>query len=239
MSNYSIAENLTRVREQVLSATNSVGRKSEDIRLIVVTKGQPYEKVMEVIEAGAKFLGENYVEEAIPKIAETGEASGIEWHMIGHVQSRKARKVCEQFDWVQSVDSLRLAHRLNRFAKELEIKLPILLECNVSGEESKFGWRAWSELEWEQLAGEFAPILELENLSVHGLMTMPPFFANPENSRPFFIRLRNLREYLKLQFPGFGWTELSMGMSADFMVAIQEGATIIRVGTAILGERKI
>lgn len=235
----SIAENFNRVRAKLEDAAITVGRTAEQVRLIVVTKGQPIVKVHEAIEAGAKYLGENYVEESLPKIASVKGVKDIEWHMIGHVQSRKARKVCQNFDWVQSVDSLKLATRLNRFADEIGKNLPILLECNVSGEESKFGWDAWNELEWSNLADEISNILALSNLNVRGLMTMPPFFADPEKARLFFIRLRKLRDYLSNQFPENDWHELSMGMSADYEIAVQEGATIVRIGTAILGKREI
>ena len=237
MPNSLIADNLHKVTEAIHAAADSVGRKANEIRLVAVTKGQPVEKVHLAIEAGIKNIGENYVEESIPKIESVGKGSSVEWHMIGHVQSRKARKVCENFDWVQSVDSLRLAKRLDRFAGELDVQIPVLLECNVSGEESKFGLAAWNELEWNELAGEIAPILDLGNLQVKGLMTMPPFFVDPNHARPYFIRLRKLGDYLSSQFPNHDWHELSMGMSADFEVAIQEGATIVRIGTAILGPR--
>ena len=238
MTKVSIADNFNRVSDQLESAAASVGRTGEQVRLVVVTKGHPIEIVHRAIEAGAKYLGENYVEESLPKIATVEKARGVEWHMIGHVQSRKARKVCEHFDWVQSVDSLRLATRLDRFASEAGKKLPILLECNVSGEETKYGWTAWNELEWGDLADEISPILEMSNLNLRGLMTMPPFFSNPEQARPYFVRLRKLRDYLSTKFPDNNWHELSMGMSADYEVAILEGATIVRIGTAILGKRK-
>lgn len=238
MTKVSIAENFNRVSDRLEAAAASVGRTGEQVRLVVVTKGHPIEIVHRAIEAGAKYLGENYVEESLPKIATVDKARGVEWHMIGHVQSRKARKVCEHFDWVQSVDSLRLATRLDRFASEAGKKLPILLECNVSGEETKYGWTAWNELEWGDLADEISPILEMSNLNLRGLMTMPPFFSNPEQARPYFVRLQKLRDYLSTKFPDNNWHELSMGMSADYEVAILEGATIVRIGTAILGKRK-
>ena len=237
MEDLLISDNLRSITDKIASAANSVGRNSEHIRLVVVTKGQPIEKVRLAIDAGAEDIGENYVEESIQKIEAIGENSELEWHMIGHVQSRKARKVAEHFNWVQSLDRLKLAKRLDRFAGEEGRHIPVLLECNVSGEDSKFGFTAWNELEWAELADELAPILELENLTVQGLMTMPPFFSDPQQARPFFIRLRKLRDYLSTQYPAVNWQELSMGMSADFEVAIQEGATIVRIGTAILGPR--
>ncbi len=238
MAKVSIVENFNWVSDRLEAAAISVGRTGEQVRLVVVTKGQLIEIVQRVIEAGAKYLGENYLEESLAKIATLEKVKGVEWHMIGHVQSRKARKVCEHFDWVQSVDSIRLATRLDRFASEMGKNLPILLECNVSGEETKYGWTAWNELEWGDLADEISPILEMSNLTLRGLMTMPPFFSNPEQARPYFVRLRKLRDYLSAKFPDHDWNELSMGMSADYEVAIQEGATIVRVGTAILGKRK-
>lgn len=234
----SIAENFDTVSGKLEEAAINTGRTAEQIRLIVVTKGHPIEIVQRAITAGAKYLGENYVEESLPKIASVEEDRDIQWHMIGHVQSRKARKVCEYFDWVQSVDSLKLATRLNRFASEMGKNLPILLECNVSGEETKYGWPAWNDIEWSNLAKEISQILAMRYLTVQGLMTMPPLFADPEQARPYFIRLRNLRDYFANQFPENDWRELSMGMSADYEVAVQEGATIVRIGTAILGRRK-
>ena len=130
------------------------------------------------------------------------------------------------------------ARRLDRFTGEFERQIPILLECNVSGEETKFGWTAWNELEWQDLAQEILPLLEMDNLILRGLMTMAPFFDEPEKARPYFHRLRNLRDYLADKYPQHGWGELSMGMSGDFEVAVEEGATMIRIGTAILGERQ-
>jgi pyridoxal phosphate enzyme (YggS family) len=226
-----------RVSERIGAVAQSVGRDPEQVRLVVVTKGHPIEIVNHALSAGAQFLGENYVQEALPKISQVGANFNGEWHMIGHVQSRKARPVCENFDLVQTVDSLKLAKRLDRFASETGKKLPVLLEVNVSGEETKYGWTAWNNLEWQELADEISPVLELPNLNVHGLMTMAPFLSDPEMVRPHFVRLRKLRDYFSARFPGNKWNELSMGMSSDFEVAIQEGATLVRIGTAILGER--
>jgi len=236
--NVDIGENLERVTERIQIAARSVGRDGDQVRLVVVTKGHSLNIVNEAIEAGVKDLGENYVEEALPKISSVSKNSDLEWHMIGHVQSRKAKPVSENFDWVQTVDSLRLAKRLDRFAGEMERHFPVLLECNVSGEETKFGWTAWNDLEWNELAAEISPILEMENLYLRGLMTMAPFFGEPEKARPFFRRLRKLRDFLANRYPGQDWSELSMGMSEDYEVAIQEGATMVRIGTAILGRRE-
>ncbi len=233
-----ISENLDRVSERIHLTARSVGRDGDQVRLIVVTKGHPFETVEQAIKAGATDLGENYVEESLPKIARVNLEAGLKWHMIGHVQSRKAKPVSENFDWVQTVDSLKLAKRLDRFARENERQIPFLLECNVSGEETKFGWTAWNELEWNELAEEISPILELGNLNLKGLMTMAPFFNEPDKARPTFKRLRELRDFMAQKYPGHEWDELSMGMSGDYEVAIREGATMVRIGTAILGKRE-
>jgi hypothetical protein len=238
MSNSQITKNLKQVKDQIEVAAKSVGRSVDQVRLVVVTKGHPEQTVHDAIAAGAEILGENYVEEALPKIDSVHGGKDLEWHMIGHVQSRKARTVCEHFNWVQSVDSMRLAKRMDRFAADMAKRVPILLECNVSGEESKYGWSAWNKLEWEEFAEEISPVIELDNLDIRGLMTMPPFFPDAEQARPYFVHLRELRDFLAARFPQLSWLELSMGMSGDFVVAVQEGATIVRIGTAILGERK-
>jgi len=234
-----IAENLQKVLGQIGNAARSVGRSPQGVRLVVVTKGHPLEVVRGAIEAGAKILGENYPEEGVEKILALKEYAGLEWHMIGHVQSRKARQVCEHYAWVHSVDSPKLAARLDRFAGELEIKLPVLLECNVSGEESKYGFAAWDENRWDATAGAITPVLKSKYMEVQGLMTVAPLLENPEGVRSFFSRLRRLRGYLRDRFPNANWGELSMGMSSDFQVAVQEGATMVRIGQAILGPRPV
>ncbi len=238
-----IKERYARVLEEIERAARGAGRKPEEIRLVVVTKTQPVERIWAVLEAGARALGENYAEEAIPKIQALSTRPGIEWHMIGHIQSRKARLVCEHFQYVHSLDSLRLAQRLNRSLEEMRVgsevkKLPVLLECNVSGEESKFGFPAWREEGWDDLLPGLEEIVCLPNLEVRGLMTMAPYLPDAELARPYFRRLRQLRDFLARAIPRAHWDELSMGMSGDFPVAIQEGATWVRVGTAILGPRE-
>jgi hypothetical protein len=159
--------------------------------------------------------------------------------MIGHVQSRKARLVIEHFDLFQSLDSLKLAKRLNRMAAEAERTLPVMLEFNVGGEESKFGWPAGKEKDWPVLYPTIEAILGLENLEVRGLMTMPPLETDPEDARIYFQTLRLLRDHLAARFPQADWRELSMGTSADYEVAVQEGATFVRIGTAIVGPRPV
>jgi len=239
-----IRGNYARVLEQIEFAAHFAGRDSSAIRLLVVTKGHPIEVVQQAVAAGIRLLGENYVDEAVAKIQAlasagmTGE-SGLEWHMIGHVQSRKARLVCEQFAYLHALDSFKLAERLERFAAELGRKLPVLLECNVSGEQTKFGYPVWHEDGWQQLAGEFAGLLDFQHLQMRGLMTMAPFFDEPEPARPYFQRLRRFQAFLMESLPQADWSELSMGMSGDFSVAVQEGATLVRVGTAIMGTRQM
>lgn len=235
--NGKILKNYQVVLERIASAALSAGRKPDQVRLMVVTKGHRNEVVLAVVAAGARLLGENYVEEALVKIQILSGVPDIEWHMIGHVQGRKAQLVSQHFSCVHSVDSLKLARRLNLFTAERNQRLPVLLECNVSGEESKFGLVAWDESHWDDLVNEIAPILDLPALDVRGLMTMPPYFPDPEEARPYFQKLKRLQIYLQERFTRHTWEELSMGMSGDFEIAIQEGATIVRVGTAILGER--
>ena len=232
----SIPKNLDMVLENITLAAQTGGRRSESVKLVVVTKGHSVDVVRAVIAAGASCLGENYIQDALPKIEAVADQE-IEWHMIGHIQSRKARFVSEYFDWVHSVDSMKISRRLDKFANEHRRVLPVLLECNISHEATKFGWPAWNEKAWTKLADDLTPLFDLPNIEVRGLMAMPPFDPDPENSRPYFVKLRKLMDYLSAQFPNTSWKELSMGMSADYQVAVQEGATIVRVGTSIVGPR--
>lgn len=232
-----VKDNLERVLENITRATQHASRQPGTVRLVVVTKGHSAERVQAAITAGAQYLGENYVEEALDKIALLGDRSGVEWHMIGHIQSRKSRLVSENFAYVHSLDSLKLAERLDRFAGEAGRCLPVLLECNVSGEESKYGFPAWEKMQWQALAEQAHIIAALPHLILEGLMTMPPYFDQPEIARPYFQKLTRLRDYLADRVPEVNWEELSMGMSGDYEVAIQEGATWVRIGRAILGPR--
>jgi pyridoxal phosphate enzyme (YggS family) len=231
-----IEKNYRNILARIGAVASAAGRDPSSIKLVVVTKSHPVDAVREVVAAGAHCLGENYVEEALDKIKAFGDQE-IEWRMIGHVQSRKARLVVENFAWCDSLDSLKLAKRLDRFAAETGVRLPVLLECNVSGEESKSGFTAWDENGWQALADELSAVVELPNLRIAGLMTMPPFFDEPERARPYFRRLRRLQGFLSKCFPDNDWKELSMGMSGDYKAAIQEGATLVRIGTAIMGPR--
>jgi len=234
----SIRERYQYTLDQIAEAARKSNRDPKEIRLVVVTKSQPVDVAEAAIEAGVRILGENYPEEGVMKIQSLAWQSGVEWHMIGHVQSRKARLVADHFALLHSLDSLKLAQRLNRFASESNHILPVLLEFNVGGEESKSGWDASDEARWNMLRPDIAAILDLPNVRVHGLMTMPPLGTEPESSRRFFQRLRLLRDHLATQYPTADWRELSMGTSADYPVAVEEGATLVRVGTAIVGARK-
>lgn len=234
----SIREKYQFTLDQIASAARKSGRAPEEVRLVVVTKSQPLEIVQAAIEAGVRILGENYPEEGVTKIQSLPPQSGVEWHMIGHVQSRKARLVAEHFELLHSLDSLKLARRLDRLAAERNRALPVLLEFNVGGEESKSGWDASDDSRWDAFLPEVESILGLPSLRVRGLMTMPPLETDPEDSRRFFLRLRLLRDRLASIFPRADWRELSMGTSADYTVAVEEGATLVRVGTAIVGARR-
>jgi PLP dependent protein len=232
-----IRERYQRVLDAIHAAARKGGRGREAVRLVVVTKLQPVDAVQAAIEAGAHILGENYAEEGAAKIAALGPRSGVEWHMIGHVQSRKAATVARYFDMVHSLDSLQLAQRLNRSAAQAGRSLPVLLELNVGGEASKHGWQAADETHWADLIPDIGEIATLDHIHIRGLMTMPPLSTDPEAGRPYFQRLRRLRDFLAGRMPQAGWDELSMGTSADFPVAVEEGATLVRIGQAILGPR--
>ena len=233
----SIRENYQNTLDKIAAAAAKSGRNPNDIKLVVVTKMQPIEVVQAAIKAGVRILGENYPEEGVTKIQSLSSQSGVEWHMIGHVQSRKARLVAENFELLHSLDSLKLAQRLDRFAGEKNRILPALLEFNVGGEDTKSGWDALDKAQFDKFLPDVQSILELPNLRIQGLMTMPPLGTDPEDSRRFFQRLRLLRDHLASLFPDVDWSELSMGTSADYAVAVEEGATYVRVGTAIVGAR--
>ncbi len=240
-----IERNLERVRERIAEAALRRGRRPEQVRLIAISKTAPADAVVRAYRAGQGDFGENRVEEGAPKIASVGAALGEvarpTWHMVGHVQSRKAADVVAAFDYLHSLDRAKLAERLSRFIPPGRSPLPVLLECNVSGEESKYGFElAGWEHDPARLAAfceEVARILSLPGLSVHGLMTMAPWVADAETVRPVFASLRALRDALVERFPGQSWPELSMGMTDDYEVAIEEGATMVRIGRAIFGER--
>ncbi|NJL92596.1 MAG: YggS family pyridoxal phosphate-dependent enzyme [Anaerolineae bacterium] len=239
----SIAENVARVRQQLRQAAESSGRSSDAVRLVAVSKQHSLAAIQAAAEAGVTDFGENRLEEATSKLA-APQAAALRWHMIGHVQSRKARDVVAAgFSLVHSLDSVRLAERYSRFAQEGAQSLAVLLEINVSGEATKSGWLAYN---WENEKDQrqtlwmaVQQMAQLPGLRLLGLMTMAPWGTDPEQTRPVFRRLRLLRDALQHDFTALELDVLSMGMTDDYMVAIQEGATLIRVGRAIFGERTL
>lgn len=230
----SISENIAAVRERIEVSARRSGRSAADISLMVVTKTHSPESIREAYAAGLRLFGENRVQEFAGKAGALADLAEAEWHMIGHLQTNKAGKAVELFGGVESVDSVKLGERLNAAARSMRKKLSVLIEVNVGGEAVKSGVAPQSrDLEELLLA---AP--RLEALEFHGLMTVPPFTENPEDARPFFRKLRELRDAIAARkLPVIGMNMLSMGMSHDFEVAIEEGSTCVRVGTAIFGER--
>jgi hypothetical protein len=229
----SIPENIASIRDRIAAAARRAGRQPEDIALMAVSKTFPAERIREAYDAGLRMFGENRVQEFAGKANALRDLHSAEWHLIGHLQTNKAAKAVELFAAVDSVDSLRLAQKLNASAQQLGKKLKVLIEINVGGEAAKSGV-APESLELEELLSA-AP--ELEHLEFRGLMTIPPFNDDPREARPYFRKLRDLRDQIARRLPGFNMRELSMGMSHDFEVAIEEGSTCVRVGTAIFGER--
>lgn len=225
--------------DEIESYCNMFNRERDTVKLIVVTKSQPSEKIEQVIVAGAHHLGENYPEETREKKKELiNLPDNLEWHMIGHLQSRKSHLVIDEFSMLQSLDSIKLAKRLNHQLMDLGKNLPVLLQFNVGGEDSKFGWNASDRNNWSGLMVDVEEIIKCSNLTVQGLMTMPPFTTNELESRNYFKKLRELGEYIQSNFPEIIIQEFSMGTSHDFKMAIAEGATMIRIGTAIMGSRE-
>ncbi|MGC1456077.1 MAG: YggS family pyridoxal phosphate-dependent enzyme [Nitrospirota bacterium] len=226
----SIADNIKTVMDRIVSAAKLAGRDPESVRLVVVTKTIDHQRIVEAVNAGATILGENRVQEAREKIEKLGSVAT--WHMIGHLQVNKARYAVKLFDLIHSVDNLELAAEIDKQAAKIGKVQNVLVEVNIAGEASKAG-----------MTVKNAPALVREiakhgNIAIQGLMTIPPFSEEPEDSRPYFCVLRELAERIAGEnIPNAVMKELSMGMSGDFEVAIEEGATMVRVGTAIFGER--
>jgi len=235
-----LAERIAAVQERIVAAARHAVRDPSEVRLVGVSKTHPPEVVAEALAAGLANFGENRVQEAEEKSAAlAAERERITWHLIGHLQTNKAKKAAQLFDVIHSVDSLRLAEALDRHANAL----PILLQVNVSGEASKEGFdlAGWEDrsIALDVFLADAERILALPNLRVHGLMTIAPWGDDPEQARPTFRSARVLRDRLAQRFPSANWQQLSMGMTDDFAVAIEEGATIVRVGRAIFGARTI
>jgi PLP dependent protein len=230
---YELKSRIAAVQERIAAAARRAGRDPAEVTLVAVSKTHSPVEVAAAYAAGLRVFGENRVEEAAPKIGEVARlvvpAEPPAWHLIGHLQSRKAGDVLPWASMVHSVDSIKLAQRLSRFVTAE--KLPILLEVNVSGETSKYGFRP------EELPGAVESIAALPGMALQGLMTVAPIAADPEDVRPVFTALRALRDELAGSYPSLDWRHLSMGMTDDFEVAIAEGATLVRVGRAIFGER--
>jgi len=224
----SIAENLERVLEQIARAAAKANRSVDDVELVAISKTHDAEKVREAVEGGQLLFGESRVQEARVKIPDL--PSNLRWHFVGHLQKNKIRHALPLFELIHSVDSLALAEDVNRIAEEDGLHPRVLLEVNVAGEGSKFGFKP------EMLRTEMESLLALPRLSILGLMTIPPLAEEAEVSRKHFIQLRELRDRLQTEFH-VDFAQLSMGMTQDFPVAVEEGATLVRVGTAIFGER--
>ena len=226
-----LSERFENVRERLTQAAARANRSSNDIRLIAISKTHPVAVLLSAIEAGVNDLGENRVQEADAKIEEIGREA-VRWHLVGHLQTNKARRAVELFDVIHSVDSVSLIQRLERLCEETgRAELPILIQVDLAGEQNKSG------VDSAVLPALLTEIKECRRVQLIGLMTLPPFFEDPECTRPFFKALRDLRDDLNAQDHFKGPGELSMGMSHDFEIAIEEGATMVRVGTAIFGER--
>ncbi len=227
----SVTDNIRQVREVIAAAARRSGRPASAVRLMAVTKTVDDERIGEAIRAGVEIIGENYIQEAKRKIETLGKAG--EWHLIGPLQTNKAKYAVRLFDMIHSLDRRQLAAELDRRARAAGRVMPVLVAVNVSGEETKSGVPAKDALD---LVRAVAP---LENLSIRGLMTMPPWFDDQEDARPYFRALRELRDRIAAEaIPRVEMRELSMGMSGDYPAAIEEGATIVRIGRGIFGERR-
>jgi len=228
-----IAQNIRRIRERAAAAAASCGRSPDEIALLAISKTCPAESILQAAGAGLQRFGENRVQEAEGKILRIRRTLKLEWHLVGHLQSNKAKRAVELFDVIHSIDSAKLASRINQAAVEMNKTQSVLLQVDLAQEETKFG------ADPEQIREIVEALSGLKSIRLDGFMTIPPFFEDPEKSRPFYEKLRKLRDALDAEQPGcLGQKHLSMGMSHDFEEAIREGATIIRVGTAIFGSRQ-
>lgn len=236
-----INSNLARLKERIAAAATSAGREPEEITLVAITKTFPPQTIEEALATGLREFGENRVQEAEQKIKWFRERDiPLKWHMVGHLQRNKVKKAIGLFDIIHSVDSVRLSREISHRCEMAQMTMPVLLEINVSGEANKYGFRVEEskDEQEEQFLRAVEEMTTLPNLDLQGLMTMAPFGAPEEVLRSCFNSLRSLLSQVKEKFPEKGWRHLSMGMTDDFEVAIEEGATILRVGRAIFGERK-
>ncbi len=231
-----LEQNLSSVRQRIQRAVERTKRDPAGITLLAVTKGRSLDDIRRVFDCGLRLYGENRVQEGSEKIQNLRDLRGVQWHMIGHIQSRKAARAVAVFDLIHSVDGLALSVKLDGAAGTTGRKIPVLLECNVSGEPAKSGWLMEGQRSWEARLDEIRQAAELPHLAVHGLMTMAPLGADEQTALGVFGRLRSLQTFLRERIPGGDWGELSMGMSDDFEAAIMAGATILRLGRAIFGD---
>jgi pyridoxal phosphate enzyme (YggS family) len=235
---------LDAVRTRLAAAAQRAGRRPEEVEIVAVSKTVAAERVAALARLGVRCFGENRVEEAADKLPAVAALLGSapRWCLVGHLQSRKAARAVELFDEIHSLDSVRLAVRLERLAAAAGRRLPVLVEVNVSGEETKYGLAAWSwpddREQSDRLYADLETMLGLPHLEVRGLMTVAPLVADPEAVRPVFRRLRALRDDLARRWPAQPWPHLSMGMSDDFEIAVEEGSTMVRLGRAIFGPRQ-
>ena len=224
-------DRISRIRSRIETAVADSGRQPEDVKLVAVSKTVPFEKILTAIDLGVTVFGENYVQEARDKFNAL-YSHPLSWHFIGHLQSNKAKYVVKIFDLVHSVDSLKLSREIDKQARKIGKVQSVLIQVNIAEETSKSG------VLLEDTGRLVSEMSQLAHLEIKGLMTMPPYFNAPEKARPYFKALRQLRDQIRaMEIPGVAMGELSMGMTGDFEVAIQEGATLVRIGTAIFGER--
>lgn len=230
-----IQKNIEDIQKNIAAAAERAGRKESDIRLMAVTKTKPVEVVAMLQTAGICLYGENYPEETVDKI-NTFRSEACSLAMIGHLQSRKAKIVADLFDEYHSLDRLDIAQKMESLLAERNKVMPVFIECNVGGEDSKSGWHFDGEAIPDAFLKDFEAVSALPHLDIRGLMTLPPYTEEAEDNRKYFIRMRNIAAYLNQQM-GARITQLSMGTSADYTVAVEEGATIVRIGTALVGPR--
>ncbi len=228
---------LDEIKTAIENACRRSKRSSSEISILPISKKQPLEIIEAAYNCGIRTFGESYVQEASQKIESLADFADIEWEMVGHIQSNKAKAAAQLFSKVHSLDSLKLARLLNKHRPENLPPLDVFIEVNLAGEASKTGFPAQKQADWESLIPIIEQISNFDKLNLKGLMTMPPLFENVEDVRPYFVRLRELRDYLNSQVTDLQLTELSAGTSSDFEIAIEEGATVIRIGERLLGPR--
>ena len=238
MNGEQIVTNIKQVREKISHAAESAGRNPGEVKLVVVTKTQPVDVIRNLPVGLVEILGENYVGDTQQKQAEMGEAASVfQWHLIGSLQSRKAKFIPSLFSCMHSLDRLPIARKLNREFEQVQARLPVLLQINIANEPTKSGWVFEPAIPSAEILSEIEEVIHLPNLLVQGLMCMPPYSDNPENSRNYFVSMRKVQALFSQYFPDCQFSELSMGTSMDFEVAVQEGATHVRIGESIFGKR--